>query len=171
MLLGFFASGRKAGGFDDGIQFALERLLVDPNFLFRIERDPAGTAPGTVYPVPDLELATRLSTFLWGSLPDSQLMDLASRGKLGQPQVLDQQTRRLLADAQEGAQPNSLHPLVVEPIEPTRAVRLGIDAGLAATPTVAGAGKVPQPDRRPFHDLARQRLRPLHPDPPVPIPV
>ena len=99
VLLGFFASGRKAGEFDDGIQFALERLLVDPNFLFRIERDPAGTAPGTVYPVPDLELATRLSTFLWGSLPDSQLMDLASRGKLGQPQVLDQQTRRLLADA------------------------------------------------------------------------
>ena len=99
VLLGFFATGRKTGGFDDGMQFALERLLVDPNFLFRIERDAPGVAPGTVHAVPDLELATRLSTFLWGSIPDDQLIDLAVRGKLGQLQVLEQQTRRLLGDA------------------------------------------------------------------------
>lgn len=97
-LLAFYKTGRSQGGFDDGIQFALERLLVDPNFLFRVERDPAKVAAGGVYSVTDLELASRLATFLWGSIPDEELVDLAARGKLTQRSVLEQQVRRLLGD-------------------------------------------------------------------------
>jgi hypothetical protein len=72
---------------------------VDPNFLFRIERDPAKLASGAIYQISDLELASRLSRFLWGSIPDDELIDLAVRGRLSQPAVFDQQVRRLLADA------------------------------------------------------------------------
>jgi len=86
------------GGFEDGIEMALSSVLLNPNFLFRIERDPAGVAPGTAYRISDIDLASRLSFFLWSSIPDDELLDLAERGQLGNPDVLEQQTRRMLAD-------------------------------------------------------------------------
>src|ERR1019366_7854023 len=97
-LLPFYTAGRAAGNFDSGIERALGRLLVSPQFLFRIERDPSGVASGTAYRVGDLELASRLSFFLWSSMPDDELLDLATRGKLKDPAVLEQQTKRMLAD-------------------------------------------------------------------------
>jgi len=97
-LLGFYGRARAAGSFDDGIRAALERLLVSPDFLFRIEADPAGAAPGAVYRISDVELASRLSFALWSSIPDDTLLDLAIRGKLKDPAVLDQQVSRMLAD-------------------------------------------------------------------------
>jgi len=110
-LLEFFESGRRDGGsFDAGIQFALERVLVDPDFLLRVHRDPspresekAQAAPGEVrqiqaYPLTDLEVASRLSFFLWSSIPDERLIELAERGQLTRPAVLEQQVRRMLAD-------------------------------------------------------------------------
>ena len=97
-LMGFFGVGREESGFDTGIQLALERLLISPDFLFRIERDPADSAPGTVYVLSDLELASRLSFFLWSSIPDAELLDVAARGMLRNPAVLERQTRRMLAD-------------------------------------------------------------------------
>jgi hypothetical protein len=97
-LLPFYTAGRKEGGFDLGIERALERLLVSPQFLFRIEHDPAGVAPGTPYRISDLELASRLSFFIWSSIPDDELLDLAIRGKLSDPAVLRQQARRMVAD-------------------------------------------------------------------------
>lgn len=86
------------GGFEAGIQRALERLLVSPEFLFRIEREPTNIAPNAVYRITDLELASRLSFFLWSSIPDEKLLDLATEGGLQDPVVLDQQVRRMLAD-------------------------------------------------------------------------
>jgi mono/diheme cytochrome c family protein len=97
-LLSFYKRGRAAGTFDDGIRAALERVLVSPDFLFRIETDPDGAAPGSVYRVPDVELASRLSFFLWSSIPDDTLLDLAISGKLQEPAVLDQQVSRMFAD-------------------------------------------------------------------------
>ena len=102
-LLDFFRTGRRDGDFDDGIQFALERMLVDPEFLFRIERDPQEVAPGTPYRLGDLELASRLSFFLWSSIPDDELLEAAASGRLGHPAELERQTRRLLADARSRA--------------------------------------------------------------------
>ena len=102
-LLDFFRAGRRDGGFDDGIQFALERMLVDPEFLFRIERDPVEAAPGTPYRLGDLDLASRLSFFLWSSIPDDELLEAAADGRLGDPAELERQTRRLLADARSSA--------------------------------------------------------------------
>ena len=102
-LMDFYASGRREGDFDAGIQFVLERLLVDPDFLFRIERDPADLPPGTPYRLSDLELASRLSFFLWSSIPDEELLETAIRGELSDPVVLEQQTRRLLSDARASA--------------------------------------------------------------------
>ena len=97
-LLGFYEAGRTAGGFEAGIQRALEALLVSPRFLFRIERDPAGAAPRTAYRLGDLDLASRLSFFLWSSIPDDELLEVAERGQLTNPNVLEQQVRRMLAD-------------------------------------------------------------------------
>ncbi len=97
-LLPFYTAGRAEGDFDLGIERALERLLVSPQFLFRIEHDPAGIAPGTPYRISDLELASRLSFFLWSSIPDDELLDVATRGKLSDPTVLRQQAGRMLAD-------------------------------------------------------------------------
>ena len=91
------------GWFEAGIQAAIERLLIDPEFLFRIERDPAGVAPGVPYRLTDLELASRLSFFLWSSIPDEELLDLAERGRLSDPGVLEGQVRRMLADARASA--------------------------------------------------------------------
>jgi hypothetical protein len=102
-LLEFFDAGRRDGGsFDAGIQFALERLLVDPDFLLRVHRDPvtAGHSDGSqaIYRLGDLEVASRLSFFLWGSIPDDRLLGLAERGRLTNPATLEQETRRMLAD-------------------------------------------------------------------------
>ena len=97
-LVGFYEAGRQAGGFDVGIQRALTRILVDPEFLFRLEADPPGAAPGTPYRLSDLELASRLSFFLWSSLPDDELLDLAADGRLSDPAVFERQVRRMLAD-------------------------------------------------------------------------
>jgi len=97
-LLPFYEQGRKEGSFDLGIQKALERLLVSPQFLFRIEREPANVSAGTAYRVSDLELASRLSFFIWSSIPDDALLDAASSGRLKDPKVLEQQVHRMLAD-------------------------------------------------------------------------
>ncbi len=96
LLLGFYEDGRADGGFEPGIEMALRRLLVSPEFLLRVERDPAG-ADGP-YRVSDLELASRLSFFLWSSLPDDELIEAAARGALRDPAVLEAQVRRMLAD-------------------------------------------------------------------------
>jgi len=97
-LLSFFETGRHGGTFDSGIESGLRRMLVAPDFLFRVERDPANAAPGSNYRLNDFELASRLSFFLWSSIPDDQLLDLADRGKLQDPVVVEQQVRRMLAD-------------------------------------------------------------------------
>jgi hypothetical protein len=96
-LLDFFHTGRKEGGsFDAGIQFALERLLVDPDFLLRVYRDNKQSE--SIYKLSDLEIASRLSFFLWSSIPDERLLDLADRGQLTNPDVLEKEARRMLAD-------------------------------------------------------------------------
>jgi mono/diheme cytochrome c family protein len=109
-LLDFYDRGRHDGStatFDSGIQFALERMLVDPDFLLRVHRDPAGpakaghdvtTGPADSYRLSDLEVASRLSFFLWNSIPDERLLEVAERGELTRPQVLERETRRMLAD-------------------------------------------------------------------------
>jgi len=98
-LLKLFAAGRADGGsFDAGIETGLRAILVSPDFLFRVERDPAGSAPGSIHPVSDLELASRLSFFLWSSIPDEELLNTARQGKLHDPKVLEQQVRRMLCD-------------------------------------------------------------------------
>ena len=118
MPMDFFREGSAEDGFEAGIELALSSILVSPHFLFRIERDPAGPAgregpsekagslkvlagrdlPPSVYRISDLELASRLSFFLWSSIPDDELLDLAIRGELGRPEVLERQVRRMLAD-------------------------------------------------------------------------
>ena len=102
-LLDFFRAGRAEGSFDAGIEYALERILVAPAFLFRIERAPEGAAAGAVYRVSDVDLASRLSFFLWSSIPDDELLDLAGRGRLHDPAVLERQVRRMLSDARAQA--------------------------------------------------------------------
>ena len=97
-LLPFYEQGRKEASFDLGIQKALERLLVSSQFLFRIEREPSNVAAGASYRVSDLELASRLSFFIWSSIPDEELLDAAAAGRLKDPKVLEQQVRRMLAD-------------------------------------------------------------------------
>jgi mono/diheme cytochrome c family protein len=98
VLLGFYRRARAAANFDAGIRAALERVLVSPDFLYRIEADPVNVAPNAVYRLSDVELASRLSFFLWNSIPDDQLLDLAIAGKLRNAGVLDGQVRRMLAD-------------------------------------------------------------------------
>ena len=98
MLLGFFETGRARGDFDAGIEMALRRILVSPDFLFRRESDPADVGPGKPYAISDLELASRLSFFLWSSIPDDELLDAAESGELRDPDVLGAQVRRMLAD-------------------------------------------------------------------------
>src|SRR5687767_11980200 len=102
-LLAFYEKGRAGADFDAGIQRALEALLVAPDFLFRIEKDPERYTPGKAYPVNDIELASRLSFFLWSSIPDDQLLELAERGRLRNPAVLQQQVQRMLADRKSEA--------------------------------------------------------------------
>ena len=94
----FYEAGRAERDFDLGIQRALERVLVSPQFLFRIEQEPAGTAPGSVHRISEFELASRLSFFLWSSIPDDELLDAAAANMLRQPDVLRRQVTRMLAD-------------------------------------------------------------------------
>ncbi|HEU0178314.1 MAG TPA: DUF1592 domain-containing protein [Blastocatellia bacterium] len=102
-LLAFYERGRRERDFDYGIQSAIEAMLVSPDFLFRVERDPKTAGSGEVYRLNDFELATRLSFFLWSSIPDDELLNLAERGKLKNPLVLQQQTRRMLDDPRSQA--------------------------------------------------------------------
>jgi mono/diheme cytochrome c family protein len=102
-LMKFYEAGRKERDFERGIEMALRAVLVSPKFIFRIERDPAGVAPGAPYRVNDIELASRLSFFLWSSIPDDELLDAASRGRLRKGDELDRQVRRMLADSRSQA--------------------------------------------------------------------
>ena len=103
VLLEFYEQGRAEGGFEAGVELGLRRLLASPDFLFRVAREPDGAAPGTPYRVPDLELASRLSFFLWSSIPDDELLDLAEAGTLHRPEVLEAQVHRMLADPRADA--------------------------------------------------------------------
>ena len=103
LLFGFYQRRQRTDGFEAGVQLALQRLLTDPEFLFRVERDPVDAAPGTAYPVSDLTLASRLSFFLWSSIPDEPLLDDAVRGRLRDPGVIEGHVRRMLADPRSSA--------------------------------------------------------------------
>ena len=98
-LLGLYREGRRDRDFEAGIERALEGLLAMPKFLMRVERQPVDTTPGAVYRISDLELASRLSFFLWKSIPDDELVDIAERGELSDPTTLARQVRRMLADS------------------------------------------------------------------------
>jgi hypothetical protein len=102
-LMKFYDQGRKDSDFETGIQQALARILVAPAFLYRLEEEPAAVAGGGIYRLNDLALASRLSFFLWSSMPDDELLDLASKNRLSDPKVFEQQTRRMLADAKSQA--------------------------------------------------------------------
>lgn len=102
-LFEFYQIGRTEGDFERGIQEALARLLVSPQFLFRIERDPVEVSPDGIYSISDLELASRLSFFLWSSIPDAQLLEVAARGALRTPGELESQVERMLADPRASA--------------------------------------------------------------------
>ena len=97
-ILQFYERGRAEGGFETGIQQGLSRILIDPRFLFRFEAEPSGAAPVTPYAISDIELASRLSFFLWSSIPDAELLDLATQKKLHLPEIYAAQVRRMLAD-------------------------------------------------------------------------
>lgn len=101
--LGSYQAGRREGTFQDGIELALRRILTSPQFLIRAEREPANIAPGQPYRITDLELASRLSFLLWSSIPDDELIDVASRNQLHTSAVLDRQVRRMLADPKSDA--------------------------------------------------------------------
>jgi hypothetical protein len=102
-LLGFYQAGRRDGSFDHGIEMALRAVLVSPDFLFRIERDPANTPPGSIHRLTDVELASRLSFFLWSSIPDDELLGIAEQNKLHEPAVLSVQVTRMLEDRKSKA--------------------------------------------------------------------
>jgi mono/diheme cytochrome c family protein len=102
-LMGFYRQGRQAGDFESGIQEAVARVLVAPRFTYRTEEEPSNIASGQVYRVNDIELASRLSFFLWSSIPDDELLDVATKGRLRDPKVLNQQVTRMLADEKADA--------------------------------------------------------------------
>jgi hypothetical protein len=103
LVMSFYQTGRKSGTFEAGIEMALQRILASPKFIFRIERDPESVPAGTVYRISDVELASRLSFFLWSSIPDDELLKVASEGKLKNPAILDREVRRMLADPKSQA--------------------------------------------------------------------
>jgi uncharacterized protein DUF1592/uncharacterized protein DUF1588/uncharacterized protein DUF1587/uncharacterized protein DUF1585/uncharacterized protein DUF1595 len=103
-LMGFYKLGRSNGGsFDDGVEAIVQRVLVDPKFLYRVEGTPTGVAPGAAYRVSDLDLASRLSFFLWSSIPDDTLLQLAESKQLSKPAVLQKQVRRMMGDPRAAA--------------------------------------------------------------------
>ena len=107
MPLKFYRDAKTTDGFEAGIERGLRSLLVSPEFLFRVERDPANVAPNTAYRLSDLELASRLSYFLWSSIPDDELLNLAIAGKLKEPGVLGKQVERMLADPRSASLVNN----------------------------------------------------------------
>ena len=102
-LLAFYREGRAEGTFDTGIQRALHAILANPRFAFRVERDPEGARPGDAFQIGDVELASRLSFFLWSSIPDDELLTAVEAGTLHRPDVLERQVRRMLADPKSQA--------------------------------------------------------------------
>ena len=106
-LLATYELGRKTGDFETGVRWGIEAVLVSPKFLFRVERQPVGAVAGKAYAVSDLDLASRLSFFLWSSIPDEPLLDVAAKGTLHQPAVLAQQVKRMLADPRAKALPTN----------------------------------------------------------------
>jgi hypothetical protein len=100
---GFYQEGRRAGTFNDGIEMALRRILASPQFLVRVEKEPANVPVGQPYRITDLELASRLSFFLWSSIPDDELISLAGQNKLHNAPVLEQQVKRMLNDSRSQA--------------------------------------------------------------------
>ncbi len=102
-LLALYKTGAQNGGFESGVRLALQKILVSPDFLFRAEVDPPGAAPGTIYTISDVELASRLSFFLWSSIPDDQLLAVAESGRLSDPSVLQAQVERMMADPRSEA--------------------------------------------------------------------
>ena len=139
-LMKFYQSGRERGAFEKGIETALMRILADPEFIYRTEKDPAGVRAGQTYRITDLELASRLSFFLWGSIPDDELVDLASRGRLKDAEVLAQQVRRMLSDSRARQLTSNF---------------AGQWLGLRALPSTAPAAQI-FPD---FDDTLRQAFR------------
>src|SRR5262249_44642612 len=103
-MMTFFDEGRAEGGnFDYGIEAVVQRVLADPEFIYRSELEPANAAPGSPYQINDLELAARLSFFLWSSIPDEELIELASQDKLREPKVLELEVKRMIADPRSNA--------------------------------------------------------------------
>ena len=102
-LMPFYEQGHGEGGFNIGIARGIERMLMSPSFLFRVEQDPADAAPNTPYRISDMELASRLSFFLWSSIPDDELLKVAEQGRLREPAVLERQVKRMLASPRTGA--------------------------------------------------------------------
>jgi cytochrome c553 len=139
-LMKFYQIGHDAGGFEKGIETALLRILADPEFIYRTEVDPAGVAKGQTYWITDLELASRLSFFLWSSIPDDELISLAAQGKLRDATVLKQQVQRMLADSRSRELTNNF---------------AGQWLGLRALPSSAPAAQI-FPD---FDDTLRQAFR------------
>ncbi len=105
--LRFYRDGREEAGFENGVEMGLRAVLMSPKFLFRIEQDPSGAAPHTAYALNDIDLASRLSFFLWSSIPDDELLDTAIHGRLKQPEVLEKEVRRMLADQRSEAMVNN----------------------------------------------------------------
>jgi hypothetical protein len=102
-LMPFYEKGTANGGFEAGVRSALEAILASPHFIFRLEKEPDGARPGATYRVADVDLASRLSFFLWGALPDQELLTLAGQNRLSAPGVLEKQARRMLADPRADA--------------------------------------------------------------------
>jgi hypothetical protein len=102
-LLSLYELGAEEGGFEGGIRLALQKILVSPDFLFRAELDPPNAEPGSVYRISDIELASRLSFFLWSSIPDEELLSIAERGELHEPAVMQAQVKRMMADPRSSA--------------------------------------------------------------------
>jgi hypothetical protein len=102
-LLALYRQGAESGGFESGVKLALRRILVSPGFIFRMEFDPPNATAGSVHRISDIELASRLSFFLWSSIPDDELLGLAESGRLSEPSVLRQQVKRMLADERSKA--------------------------------------------------------------------
>jgi cytochrome c553 len=102
-LMRFYQQGAKGGGFEGGVRTALQAMLSSLHFVFRVEDTPAHVTPGTSYRVSDVDLASRLSFFLWGTIPDKELIDVARRAELSRPDTLDRQVRRMLADSRSQA--------------------------------------------------------------------
>jgi hypothetical protein len=102
-LMQFYEKGAESGGFEGGVRMALQAMLSSLHFVFRVEETPANVKPGTAYRISDLDLASRLSFFLWGTIPDAELIEVARRGGLSRPDMFDRQVRRMLADSRSEA--------------------------------------------------------------------